>query len=340
MPPPVATSVTTTCCSAELARDMPPGNNPGRLLVDGNHECLPSCSARSPSATSPPATGSGSRRCASTPPPTACRTTGTSCTSAPSPAAAPAWCSPRRPRCVPEGRIIPDDTGLWNDEQQAAWTRIVDFLHGQGAVAGIQLAHAGRKALHGAAVGRPRRRRPTPTAAGRRSAPAPRRSRVSARTPRRSTPTASRAVVDGLRRQRRARAGRRLRRDRGARRARLPAARVPLAAVQPARRRVRRQLRQPRPLAARGRRRGPRPRRRTVSPVVVRISGTDWTEGGWDVEQSTRLGRAPEGRRRRPGRRLERRQRAGRDPGRPGLPGAPSPSRSAPRPGCPPARSA
>lgn len=47
---------------------------------------------------------------------------------------------------VPEGRISPDDTGLWNDEQQAAWTRIVAFVQGQGATAGIQLAHAGRKA--------------------------------------------------------------------------------------------------------------------------------------------------------------------------------------------------
>ena len=47
---------------------------------------------------------------------------------------------------TPEGRISPEDTGLWNDEQQAAWARIVDFLHGQGATAGIQLAHAGRKA--------------------------------------------------------------------------------------------------------------------------------------------------------------------------------------------------
>jgi 2,4-dienoyl-CoA reductase-like NADH-dependent reductase (Old Yellow Enzyme family) len=47
---------------------------------------------------------------------------------------------------VPEGRISPEDTGLWNDEQQAVWARIVDFVHGQGATAGIQLAHAGRKA--------------------------------------------------------------------------------------------------------------------------------------------------------------------------------------------------
>lgn len=47
---------------------------------------------------------------------------------------------------APEGRITPGDTGLWNDEQVTAWTRIVDFIHSQGAVAAIQLAHAGRKA--------------------------------------------------------------------------------------------------------------------------------------------------------------------------------------------------
>lgn len=46
----------------------------------------------------------------------------------------------------PEGRISPADTGLWNDTQQTAWARIVDFIELQGAVAGIQLAHAGRKA--------------------------------------------------------------------------------------------------------------------------------------------------------------------------------------------------
>jgi 2,4-dienoyl-CoA reductase-like NADH-dependent reductase (Old Yellow Enzyme family) len=45
----------------------------------------------------------------------------------------------------PDGRISPGDAGIWNGEQQQAWTRIVEFLHGQGAAAGIQLAHAGRK---------------------------------------------------------------------------------------------------------------------------------------------------------------------------------------------------
>jgi 2,4-dienoyl-CoA reductase-like NADH-dependent reductase (Old Yellow Enzyme family) len=46
----------------------------------------------------------------------------------------------------PEGRISPWDTGLWNDEQRDSWSRIVEFLHSQGAKAGVQLAHAGRKA--------------------------------------------------------------------------------------------------------------------------------------------------------------------------------------------------
>lgn len=45
----------------------------------------------------------------------------------------------------PEGRISPQDTGLWNDRQRDAWSRIVEFIHAQGAAAGIQLAHAGRK---------------------------------------------------------------------------------------------------------------------------------------------------------------------------------------------------
>lgn len=46
----------------------------------------------------------------------------------------------------PEGRISPADTGLWNEAQQAAWARIAAFITDQGAVPGIQLAHAGRKA--------------------------------------------------------------------------------------------------------------------------------------------------------------------------------------------------
>lgn len=46
----------------------------------------------------------------------------------------------------PEGRISDHDTGIWNDAQAESWARIVRFLRSQGAAAGIQLAHAGRKA--------------------------------------------------------------------------------------------------------------------------------------------------------------------------------------------------
>jgi 2,4-dienoyl-CoA reductase-like NADH-dependent reductase (Old Yellow Enzyme family) len=47
---------------------------------------------------------------------------------------------------VPEGRITPGDLGIWSDEHILGLSRITRFIHLQGAVAGIQLAHAGRKA--------------------------------------------------------------------------------------------------------------------------------------------------------------------------------------------------
>jgi 2,4-dienoyl-CoA reductase-like NADH-dependent reductase (Old Yellow Enzyme family) len=47
---------------------------------------------------------------------------------------------------LPEGRITPQDVGIWKDEQVEPLARVVRFLRENGAVAGIQLAHAGRKA--------------------------------------------------------------------------------------------------------------------------------------------------------------------------------------------------
>ncbi|EAU92773.2 NADH:flavin oxidoreductase/NADH oxidase [Coprinopsis cinerea okayama7 len=47
---------------------------------------------------------------------------------------------------VPEGRISPEDAGLWTDSQIKPWKRVVNFSHAQGTKIGIQLAHAGRKA--------------------------------------------------------------------------------------------------------------------------------------------------------------------------------------------------
>ncbi|MHB1922518.1 MAG: NADH:flavin oxidoreductase/NADH oxidase [Chitinophagaceae bacterium] len=48
----------------------------------------------------------------------------------------------------PEARISPEDLGIWKDEHIPRLKSIVEFLHQQGALAGIQLAHAGRKASH------------------------------------------------------------------------------------------------------------------------------------------------------------------------------------------------
>jgi len=48
----------------------------------------------------------------------------------------------------PEGRISPGDLGIWKDEHIEKLKQITDFVHEHGAIAGVQLAHAGRKASH------------------------------------------------------------------------------------------------------------------------------------------------------------------------------------------------
>src|SRR4051794_28598086 len=45
-----------------------------------------------------------------------------------------------------DGRITPGDMGIWDDRHVEPLARIAGFVQGRGAVAGIQLAHAGRKA--------------------------------------------------------------------------------------------------------------------------------------------------------------------------------------------------
>src|SRR6201987_5336144 len=47
---------------------------------------------------------------------------------------------------LPEARISPQDLGIWSDKHIEPLARIVRFIHEQGGVAGMQLAHAGRKA--------------------------------------------------------------------------------------------------------------------------------------------------------------------------------------------------
>lgn len=48
----------------------------------------------------------------------------------------------------PEGRISPGDLGIWSDEHIPFLKRITTFIEEQGSIAGMQLAHAGRKASH------------------------------------------------------------------------------------------------------------------------------------------------------------------------------------------------
>src|SRR5712692_10991504 len=47
---------------------------------------------------------------------------------------------------LPEGRISPHDLGIWADGHIEMLSRVVRFIHEQGSIAGMQLAHAGRKA--------------------------------------------------------------------------------------------------------------------------------------------------------------------------------------------------
>ncbi len=61
------------------------------------------------------------------------------------------WVFTEAVHVAPEGRITPHCLGLWSDAQRDALARIAGFVGDQGAVPGIQLGHAGRKA----SVGRP-----------------------------------------------------------------------------------------------------------------------------------------------------------------------------------------
>ncbi len=51
---------------------------------------------------------------------------------------------------LPEGRISPDDLGIWKDEHVEMLARVFRFVKDHGAIPGMQLAHAGRKASTGA----------------------------------------------------------------------------------------------------------------------------------------------------------------------------------------------
>jgi 2,4-dienoyl-CoA reductase-like NADH-dependent reductase (Old Yellow Enzyme family) len=195
---------------------------------------------------------------------------------------------------LPEGRISPYDLGIWSDEHIDMLARIVRFVHAQGSVAGMQLAHAGRKAST---------RRPwdgpgalTVDQGGWTKVVAPSAVKFADNypAPQALTIDGIREAIDGF-----ARAARRASAA-GFRVVELHAAHgyliheflSPLSNQRQDQyggsfeNRIRRLLEV---VAAV---RGVWPER---LPVFVRISSTDWVEGGWDVEESIELARVLKG---------------------------------------------
>ena len=192
-----------------------------------------------------------------------------------------------------EGRITPWDAGIWNDAQAESWAGIAAFIERSGAIPGMQLAHAGRKASTDVAW---RRGGFLGPAEGGWEPVAP-----SALPFNPASPPPHALDVAGLRAsrgwiRRRRRTGRAGgfpdRRDPC--RSRLPPARVPVAAREPAHRRVRRQLRQSHPAPAGGRRGHARRVARGAAAV-----GEDLCDGlgsrGLGHRRERRAGAAPSG---------------------------------------------
>ncbi len=221
---------------------------------------------------------------------------------------------------VPEGRITPQCPGLWNTEQQEAWKRIVDFCHIYGATMAIQLAHAGRKASTYRGF-EAHQSGSVPLEDGGWETIAP--SAVAfpgLATPREATTEDIAHVVDSVRRRRTSGRCRRVRRRRAPRRARLPAVRVPLPAVEPPHRRLRRRPRRTQPAAAGGDRR--RARGLACGEAAAGAHLRDRMDRRRLHRRGGDRGGQDAGRTRcRPDRRLQRRERRRQDPRRPWLPG-------------------
>ena len=189
----------------------------------------------------------------------------------------------------PEGRISPDDLGIWKDDHVEMLARIARFCNERGAAWGTQLAHAGRKGVDPRAVAGNRRGR-----AGRRRLDSGRR-----RAPSRST----RLSGAGSARRGRDRADHRGLCARGATRRSRPAVTVielhaahgylvhqflsPLANKRTDRWGGSFENRTRLALAVARSVRTVWPER---LPLFVRISATDWVDGGWDIEQIRRAG--------------------------------------------------
>ena len=191
---------------------------------------------------------------------------------------------------LPEGRITPDDTGLWSDAHAEAWAPITRFIADQGAVPAVQLAHAGRKASteapwHGGG----------PAGEGARGwrpvGPSPRPFAEGYPVPRELSTDEITAVVGAFRDA-----------ARRAERAGFEVVEIHMAHgyllhqfLSPLTNRrtdeyggsLENRMRLPLEVARAVREAFP-----VEWPILARISATDWVEGGWDLEQSVALARA------------------------------------------------
>ncbi|HMD32907.1 MAG TPA: NADH:flavin oxidoreductase/NADH oxidase [Candidatus Acidoferrales bacterium] len=196
---------------------------------------------------------------------------------------------------LPEARISPQDLGIWSDAHIEPLARIVRFVHEQGSVAGMQLAHAGRKSSTyrpweaGQGV--------VPESAGgwkKVVAPSALRFVDHYPMPQALTGDGIREVVDAFAAaaQRACRAGFQVLEIHAAHGYLIHEFLSPLSNQRTDsyggsfenRTRLLREV-----VAAV---RGAWPQ---GAPLFVRISATDWTEGGWDIEQSVELARALKG---------------------------------------------
>ncbi|MFZ3263074.1 MAG: NADH:flavin oxidoreductase/NADH oxidase [Terriglobales bacterium] len=189
-----------------------------------------------------------------------------------------------------DGRISPQDLGIWKDDHIEPLARIVRFIHEQGSVAGMQLAHAGRKA----STYRPWEGQGTipESAGGWKNVVAPSALRFAD-----SYPMPQALSADGIKEiiaafvaaaHRAWEAGLRVIEIHAAHGYLIHEFLSPLSNQRPDayggsfenRTRLLREI----VAAVRGR----WPER---APLFVRISATDWVEGGWDIEQSVELAR-------------------------------------------------
>jgi 2,4-dienoyl-CoA reductase (NADPH2) len=191
---------------------------------------------------------------------------------------------------TPQGRITPGDVGFWDDDHAEPLARIARFVHSQGAAIGIQLAHAGRKASCDVPW---RRGEPLAPAQGGWPVVGPSPVPFSERSP---VPVALdeagiRGVIEAF-----AAAARRAV-DAGFDLVELHSAHGYLlhSFLSPLSNRrtdryggpLENRIRLPLEVARAVRRVIP-----AGMPLFVRISATDWAEGGWDVEQSVVLARS------------------------------------------------